>query len=391
VLDQYEAIITHLLGAEQVQRAFDLYWRGLGGYRHLGKRLGDYVRIVRIVARFPGLGAPLGAPKNLSLHNRCVLLVEQGLSYIGLGDLAAASQAYEAAAHAQRKSLHEKSSYALFWNQSELQIKRGCLPGALAACQASLEFARSALSRGPEKDGAIRASLSHLVYVLALTGELNVARTHSAQAERLVRSDWFIEELYWSELCARVGDEIDVRALVESHLQVYTGGGHQRYVARCHALLGRLALPGDAPAARYHLALARDWATRTGDLEVILQVHQLAAALHHLTNDLDAALADLNEGGHIADDHGMGLYSIDLRIARARAHLDRNDPIAAQRDAREALDRSNDPECGYVWGEADAAHLLGEAVSPATTRSTQSDPSSGRCRPARVSSAPTLP
>src|SRR5262249_7830726 len=54
-------------------------------------------------------------------------------------------------------------------------------------------------------------------------------------------------------------------------------------------------------------------------------------------------------------------YAIELRLALARVHLDAGDPKAALQRAREALDRSEHPECQYAWGQADGLHLCGVA------------------------------
>lgn len=44
ILERYEELIEHTRLAGRTQEAFDLYWNRLGGYHHLGTRLGEYVR-----------------------------------------------------------------------------------------------------------------------------------------------------------------------------------------------------------------------------------------------------------------------------------------------------------------------------------------------------------
>ncbi|HEX7843414.1 MAG TPA: FAD-dependent oxidoreductase [Kofleriaceae bacterium] len=415
LLDRYEAMIVHLLGAGQLKRAFDLYDGGLGGYGHLGKRLGDYARAARILAHFPHLDTETDQAHQLSLDDQISLLMEQGLVYANI-DLAGADHAYSIAEKLIRTSdsstertlkpydlvslihqlintlhrINASSSDAAsptqdklavpaepisivhpsdaprridILNQSWLALDRcalallqGRLNKALFAAKDAVVFAQ----RG-DRIGDLRNSIQSLAYTLALMGALDLARICFDKASPLPKQVISIRELYVADLQARLGDTHGARSQAEASLAAFSELGNQRNSVRCHTLLARLSLPGDSVGARRHLAPAREWATRTGDLEVILQVHQLAAAIHRTTDDLDAALAELNEGIRIADDHGAGLYSIDLRLDRGRLHLDRNDPGAAQRATSEALERSTHAECGYIWGEADANHLLGEA------------------------------
>jgi tetratricopeptide (TPR) repeat protein len=58
---------------------------------------------------------------------------------------------------------------------------------------------------------------------------------------------------------------------------------------------------------------------------------------------------------------GYGLLRIELLVALARIRLAWPDPPKAIQAAREALDLAAHPDCGYAWGEADAAQVWGEA------------------------------
>jgi hypothetical protein len=48
-------------------------------------------------------------------------------------------------------------------------------------------------------------------------------------------------------------------------------------------------------------------------------------------------------------------------VTLARIRLAWPDPAKAVQAAREALDLAAAPDCGYAWGEADAAQAWGEA------------------------------
>ena len=58
---------------------------------------------------------------------------------------------------------------------------------------------------------------------------------------------------------------------------------------------------------------------------------------------------------------GYGLLRIELLVALARIRLAWPDTLKAIQAAREALDLAAHPDCGYAWGEADAAQAWGEA------------------------------
>jgi hypothetical protein len=54
VLDLLEELIYHAVKAERLEEAYQMYLDNLGGYRHLGARLGEYLRGQRIVSLFLG-------------------------------------------------------------------------------------------------------------------------------------------------------------------------------------------------------------------------------------------------------------------------------------------------------------------------------------------------
>jgi hypothetical protein len=113
--------------------------------------------------------------------------------------------------------------------------------------------------------------------------------------------------------------------------------------------------------ANNHLDSARDYANRSGNVEVQLRCYHLAAGIARAERAYDSAWSEAEAGIHLADTCGFGQYSIELRLALARAQLDAGAPKSALPRAREALDRSVHPECQYAWGEADGLHLCGVA------------------------------
>ena len=110
-----------------------------------------------------------------------------------------------------------------------------------------------------------------------------------------------------------------------------------------------------------HLDEIRAWTSRTGDMEYIIEAHLLTARHLLARGDTQAALGEAETGLLHAVACGYGLLRIELLVALARIRLAWPDPPKAIQAAREALDLAAHPDCGYAWGEADAAQVWGEA------------------------------
>jgi tetratricopeptide (TPR) repeat protein len=96
-------------------------------------------------------------------------------------------------------------------------------------------------------------------------------------------------------------------------------------------------------------------------MEWIIEAHLLAARHLLARGDAQAALGEAETGLLHAVACGFGLLRIELLVALARIRLAWPDPPKAIQAAREALDLAAHPDCGYAWGEADAAQAWGEA------------------------------
>ena len=55
------------------------------------------------------------------------------------------------------------------------------------------------------------------------------------------------------------------------------------------------------------------------------------------------------------------MLRIELLVAIARIRLAWPDPPKPIQAARQALDLATHPDCGYAWGEADAAQVWGQS------------------------------
>ena len=96
-------------------------------------------------------------------------------------------------------------------------------------------------------------------------------------------------------------------------------------------------------------------------MKLIIIAHLLTARHCLATGDSQAALAEAELGLLHAETCGYGLIRIELLIALTRIRLAWPDPPTAIQVARLAHDLAAAPQCGYAWGEADAAQAWGEA------------------------------
>ncbi|UQA57507.1 FAD-dependent oxidoreductase [Polyangium aurulentum] len=349
-LDQYEALIEHTLLSGKQEEAFTLFVHVLGGYNNLCLRLGDNARGARILANFSPNGMPKDCALNLSPWQRSMLVNDWGLFAQALGDL---HHARRCLAEAEVIDRHTSNSMDLsigLRNTALLEAHLGELPAAIAHAEEALFWAMDT-----DDSEEIRRNYATIAFTRALKGEVSKARKYFAQAAGFDGYKLYGSQAFWqAEVRLRIGARGSAR---RQCLAEIARGTVARDIPRIHTLLGHLVLRNNSSDARHHLALARDWSSRTGDVEVTLRAHLLAADIALAANDPRTALHESTEGLDLADTRHFGLYAIDLRLAAARAHLARNSPADALRLATEALTRSSAPTCAYAWGEADAAHL----------------------------------
>jgi uncharacterized repeat protein (TIGR03803 family) len=66
-------------------------------------------------------------------------------------------------------------------------------------------------------------------------------------------------------------------------------------------------------------------------------------------------------GGTLPCTDGFNPNGLLQRLSLAETYLAAGDPRKALQNAREALDRSEHPDCQYAWGKADGLHFCGMA------------------------------
>lgn len=356
-LDRLEVLIQHMRIAGELEGAFELYWHGMGGYKHLGPRLGEYRRARRIVEGFSPDGSPERCALGLPVQRRTLLLNDWGVLARNVGDLDIAGACMDAALILVRREMDPTSISVALHNVARLDFLRGRLASMV-------RNAGEALSLGKTAKDSIEMSDSHglVGFAAFLTGRLAQARQNFADATNVAGEPLRAAIGLWeTNLHFHTGNR---KAALEMSLANLAYCEQRRYkgvTALLYAFVGHLVLPDSLSEARRYLSSASQLSASTDHVEGIIHAKDLAAAIHLHEKHPDLAYTEASEGLLLAETHKYGIDAIDLLLTAARSSLARKAPAEALRHAQLALDRSIDPECGYVWGEADALHLLGLA------------------------------
>lgn len=181
LLDRYEQLIEATRLAGRGQEAFELYWFGLGSYRHLGGVLGDYARGYRILRGFvPESGNVASFGQGLTPRLQSVGLNDLAMMARRLGRLhEALSLRREDDERSRRLGNPAETSRGLL-NTCELACDFGELPQAHATgAQALAEAVRAS-------DNFLRkVLLAHRAHASHLAGDIRAAQADFAAATAL--------------------------------------------------------------------------------------------------------------------------------------------------------------------------------------------------------------
>jgi hypothetical protein len=347
IIDQYALLIEQTLLAGHVQEAFDLYWYGLGGHENLGWDLGENARGFRILEGFaPGNDFSLGKPQ-LPLHERSLLFNDLGLFAQSLGDLARARAAFICSRNLSQRESDRMGETIRVANLCAVELNAGRMRQA----RQHWESAASLADEVPDPDtaGFFNRGLTAVIDDLLHGFDLRLGPLYGMNV-------WLAE----SKLLR--GDRLGALSQTQTDREISLKSNWTVVLCRCNALLPRLLLADPAQAAR-HLHDARAFANRSGDVELQLRCFHAACELQRHLGDYPQAIAEAEAGILLADTCGFGKYSIDLRLALAETFLAAGDARKALQNARNALDRSEQPDCQYAWGKADGLHFCGLAHS----------------------------
>jgi hypothetical protein len=145
--------------------------------------------------------------------------------------------------------------------------------------------------------------------------------------------------------------------------QVYGSIGWEGDRARCRLLRAeaarRMAQVADARKA---LDESAAWILHSGSVEHLCQYHLARARLSLDDGDPQASRRAVDEGLHLARQGGLGLCQVELLCVQAATSLAAGNAPAAEPAARRALELAAAPDCGFLWGRAEANHLLGQSL-----------------------------
>ncbi len=356
ILDQFELLIEQTLLAGRVQEAFALYWYGLDSYRNLGRVLGENARGLRILKRFVTGGFTL-IEAHLPLQQQSQLVNNLGLFAENLGDL---TKALDAFAHCCRinasVSEHEEEARGM-QNLADVHLNAGHFRMALECSESAVSLARAAKNENRTKIALAYRATAHFALgeITVAAGDFQVATRLEGRPLENLRG---VREAECKFLC---GDRPGALNQTQANRKITANLDWNSTLCRCNSLLVKLLLPDDPCQAARHLQDARAFASRSGDVELQLRCFRAACEFHWHLGDYPQAIAEAEAGILLADTCGFGWYSIDLRLALAETHILAGDARKALQNARNALDRSEHPDCQYAWGKADGLHFCGLA------------------------------
>ena len=357
ILDRYERLIeaTRLAGREQ--EAFEIYWYGLGGAIQLARILGEYERGYRILTAFSETGQPEHLGVTMAPPWRSMLANDLAALAKYLGRLIEA-RSIRRLDDEWRKSHGNPTDTSLgLRNSSWIALSLGRLPEA----QEFANEARKEAERTSNDTETEIYSLSLCAFASHALGDTAKARIDFTTATELEGTPLYS---FRGSLYVRhhldLGDLAAARELANHGLATARDNDWNEQIPWFEALLARIGLAEGRDPTPY-LDAIRAWTSRTGDMERIIEAHLLTARHLLASGDTQAALGEAETGLLHAVACGYGLLRIELLVALARIRLAWPDPPKAIQAAREALDLAAHPDCGYAWGEADAAQVWGEA------------------------------
>ncbi len=229
----------------------------------------------------------------------------------------------------------------------------------------SLEYSESAnsLAVKANAEAAMSHALTSRATALFALGDVGPALRDFEKATELQHEPLYglsgIEE---AECKLLRGDSLEGRHQTQVNRVTAITEHWNDELCRSNALLARFLLQEDPAEANQRLLEARAFANRSGYVELQLRCFHAACELHLHLADYRQAIAEAEGGILLADTCGFGKFSIDLRVALAETLLAAGgDARKALQNARDALDRSGQPNCAYAWGQADGLHFCGLA------------------------------
>ena len=348
VLDLYELLVEETQLAGRDQEAFDLCWYALGNYAHLGWVLGESGRGLRVLEYIPPY--QFSRPDANSTH-----INDIGLFAKDLGDLEKARVAFNAC---RKLDSGDRVNEAIsMGNLAWVELDAARFPQALLHSEGAVSLAIASNDHFQTAISFAYRATSHFG-LGDITDAKDDFRTATAYSGKPLVSIWGIAE---SECAQLTGDNVAALTQTRENRERSLQADYNPDLCRCNARLARLLLSVDPAQAAHHLHEAQTFANRCGMVELQLRCFHAACELRRHFGDHPQSIAEGEAGILLADTCGFGKISIDLRLALAETYLAAGAARPALQNARDALDRSEHPDCQYAWGKADGLHWCGMA------------------------------
>lgn len=333
--------------------AYSILSERLGGFAHLGCRLGRSRLLLELIRRLYPLVAPLSAadPDWQARYAQLLWWETEALRMTGQLDAALVTT--------ERKWPYHPEMLPGLWLR-QAQIHR--LAGRLKLASS---LAQKAQALSPDLTQQSAAATEQAMLAL-LKGDASLCLLHLQKARSLLREagqtvePWPLRlSLLSAARALRIQDVTDARKWLTSCAERAEQLHDTLAEAETAVLLAdALRRDGEHEAAAQAIAQAMQFANHSGAAEVLVAAGREQARLHMDLTNYEAAAAALGTALALSEELSLACYRIDLLNLRGQLQLRRSNPQAAERDARDALALAMASECGYQWGEADSLHLL---------------------------------
>jgi hypothetical protein len=386
ILDLCETALYHAAHSERPQEVYELYDRRLGGYQHLGWRLGDYRRGLRITALLmQTLGSDYMDVRNSPAHDHNLFLIALGqprLAEENTRHLLQRGRELVLApedANLQDRSLNPFSFYqrepdrgfafyegVLLQTLCDALLAQGKLRDAEAVMNEVLSEPHEWRVGGnderrngsnPHGRRAVARALSG--DVVGALADFKAADTFAAEHcifTLFPSRDWH-HRIYHAALLVRLGYLTGAQRRLE-RMNIDRIRACRPWTAAefdlTSAEIAYARLSMDAASEHANRALA--WATESGHQSVCLRAQLLTAKVNLRNGLLDKAGELLDSVETAAQESGYALQHVDCLILKGYLALANGDISRARTVANEA--ESSSESLPYRWGTGDARHIL---------------------------------
>jgi tetratricopeptide (TPR) repeat protein len=286
-----------------------------------------------------------------------VLVNALGIFAMNLGDLSRARRAY---GHSRRLTAVASNQYNESTgdrNLAELELNAGHFGQALKYSESAVSLAIEAQDEGLISMALAYRATSHFILGNIIASVADFQRA-TELVGKLLRGFYGLLE---AECKLLGGNRSGACGQMQASREFAIRNNYNVDVCDCNALLARIFVPDDPAQASRCLKDAREFANRSGNVELQLRCFHAACELQLQLGNYPQAIAEAEAGILLADTCGFGWYLINLSIVLAETFLASADPRKALQSARDALDRSEHKDCEYAWGKADGLHFCGLA------------------------------